>query len=510
VVDSTINTGFKFDNSYVEQLTGFYVPFIGEKAPEPQLIKLNRPLAEELGLDLVQLGADDIAKMFSGNILPNGATPVAQVYAGHQFGSFSPQLGDGRALLLGEVIDDTGVRRDIHLKGSGRTAFSRGGDGKAALGPMLREYIISEAMFALNIPTTRALAVVGTGEKVIRDSGLLSGAVLARVAASHIRVGTFQYFAARHETDKIKQLADYTIQRHFPALLMAFEKSESKNEKQKESESPYLGLISEVRDRQASLLARWMLSGFIHGVMNTDNMTISGETIDYGPCAFMDSYDPETVFSSIDRQGRYAYANQPPIAQWNLARLAETLLPFIHSDLDTAIELATHEINIFSERYQQFWLEGMRFKLGLSSEEADDSKLANELLQSMEGQDVDFTLLFRRLADSLRGDIECVRDLFDDYEKFDQWYARWQERLARESTNVEDRIISMNQVNPIYIPRNHKVEEALFAAEAKSDFAPFEKLVDVLASPFEEREGLETYAEPAPDSFLPYRTFCGT
>jgi len=502
VVDSTINTGFKFDNSYVEQLAGFYVPFAGDRAPEPELIKLNRPLAEELGLDLVHLQAEDIAKIFSGNVMSQGATPVAQVYAGHQFGGFSTQLGDGRALLFGEVIDASGKRRDIHLKGSGRTPFSRGGDGKAALGPMLREYIISEAMFALNIPTTRALAVVGTGEKVIRDSGLLPGAVFARVAASHIRVGTFEYFSARHETDKIKQLADYTIQRHYPELKLKQKENQSKN--------PYLALISEVRDRQASLLAKWMLMGFIHGVMNTDNMTISGETIDYGPCAFMDSYDPATVFSSIDKQGRYSYGNQPPIGQWNLARLAETLLPLVHSDPDTAVELATHEINMFPERYQQYWLDGMRFKLGLSIKEADDLKLANELLQAMEGQNVDFTQLFRRLADSLHGDIECVRNLFDDFEKFDQWHERWLERLARDPMSVDERIASMNGVNPIYIPRNHKVEEAIQAAEAESNFAPFEKLVEVLANPFEEREGLDEFEEPAPDSFPPYKTFCGT
>ena len=495
MTDSIIDTGFKFDNTYAEQLAGFYVPFAGEKAPAPAVVKLNRPLALELGLNLDRLQLDDVAKIFSGNAIVKGATPVAQTYAGHQFGGFSPQLGDGRALLLGEVIDNAGARRDIHLKGSGRTPFSRGGDGKAALGPMLREYIISEAMFALNVPTTRALAVVGTGEKVIRE-GLLPGAVLVRVAASHIRVGTFEYFAARNETENIKQLADYTIQRHFPNL--------------EKSENPYLGLIKEVRDRQALLLAKWMLNGFIHGVMNTDNMTISGETIDYGPCAFMDSYDPATVFSSIDRHGRYAYGNQPPIAQWNLARLAETLLPFIHQDNEKSVELATEELNYFPGQYQQYWLDGMREKLGLTNKKADDFELATELFESMEDQDVDFTLFFRRLADSLTTNIEVVSDLFDTTEKFEQWYVRWRERMSNESMSTGERKSAMNRVNPIYIPRNHKVEEALKAAEVDSNFEPFEKLVAVLENPYEEKEGLEEYSEPAPSDFPPYKTFCGT
>jgi len=495
VIDSTIKTGFKFNNSYADQLVGFYAPFSGDKVPAPKLLRLNHSLAEELGLDLSLLQTQDIANIFSGSVTPHGATSLAQVYAGHQFGSFSPQLGDGRALLLGEVIDRFDKRRDIHLKGSGRTPFSRGGDGKAALGPMLREYIICEAMFALKVPTTRALAVVSTGEKVMREN-MLPGAVFARVAASHIRVGTFEFFAARNETDEVKKLADYTIQRHFPTL--------------KESDNPYLALLCEVRDRQASLLAKWMLLGFVHGVMNTDNMTISGETIDYGPCAFMDSYDPATVFSSIDRQGRYAYGNQPPIAQWNLSRLAETLLPFIDSNSDVAIELATQEIQVYSEQYYQYWLDGMRNKLGLASNEPDDLSLANELLQSMEGQDVDYTTLFRQLAESLRGNKESVRKLFSHVEKFDQWYASWLQRLAREPVSIDARITAMNNVNPIYIPRNHKVEEALQAAEAESNFAPFEKLLSVLANPFEERSGLEAFSEPAPSDFPPYKTFCGT
>jgi len=495
VTNSMIDTGLTFDNSYAEQLEGFYTPISGAKAPKPELIKFNYPLMDELGIKFNNLQTEDIANIFSGSISPIGAAPLAQVYAGHQFGGFSPQLGDGRALLLGEVIDQYGSRWDIHLKGSGRTPYSRGGDGKAALGPVLREYIMGEAMFALNVPTTRALSAVITGEQVMRDN-LVHGAVLARVASSHLRVGTFQYFAARDEIDKVKQLADYTLQRHYPTLT--------------ESKNPYLSLVRVVRDRQAALLAKWMLIGFIHGVMNTDNMTISGETIDYGPCAFMDSYDPATVFSSIDTQGRYAYGNQPPIAQWNLARFAEALLPLIDENSDKAIELASHEINMFSERYQDYWLDGMRAKLGLVTKETTDLTLVNQLFQSMEGQDVDFTLLFRGLTDSIQGNETKVQDQFDNVEKFNLWHIRWMERLSGDPMEVEARITSMNAVNPIYIPRNHKVEEVLQIAEAELDYEPLEKLMSVLAKPFVERAGLEEYAEPAPSDFPPYRTFCGT
>ena len=495
MTDTTINTGFQFDNSYAAQLTGFYVPMAGDLAPAPSLVKLNTSLAQELGLDLNRLSHEELARIFSGGTTPEGAEPLAQVYAGHQFGNFSPQLGDGRALLLGEVIDQTGNRRDIHLKGSGSTPYSRGGDGKAALGPMLREYIISEAMHALGIPTTRSLAVVSTGEKVVRDS-LLPGAVLARVASSHIRVGTFQYFAARKEPEKVKQLADYTLQRHFPELL--------------ENENPYLSLLGEVCDRQAALLAKWMHNGFIHGVMNTDNMTISGETIDYGPCAFMDIYDPSTVFSSIDRLGRYAYANQAPVAQWNLARLAETLLQLIDTDSQKAIELAMQKVRSFAVKYQELWLSGMRSKLGLSNSETDDQALADELFASMDQQAVDFTKLFRYLADSLQGDTTKVKALFDDAEKFDQWYGHWQSRLERNPMAVPERIAAMHKVNPVYIPRNHLVEDALEAAEKEFNLEPLEKLLTVLADPFSEKKEFSEYAEPAPEDLPPYQTFCGT
>lgn len=486
---------FNFDNSYARSLEGFYILSQGEKAPAPALVKLNRPLAQSLGLKLDDLEEDEVANIFSGSIPPKGATPLAQVYAGHQFGQFNPQLGDGRALLLGEVIDLVGQRYDIHLKGSGKTPFSRGGDGKAVLGPVLREYIIGEAMHALNIPTTRALAVVTTGEKVLRDK-MLPGAVLARIAASHLRVGTFQFFAARNETDKVKQLADYTIQRHFPEL--------------KTSEEPYLGLLCAVRDKQASLLAQWLLVGFVHGVMNTDNMTISGETIDYGPCAFIDRYDSAAVFSSIDRQGRYAYGNQPAIAQWNLARLAEALLALISPNSEEVLRLANEVINLFSEQYQQLWLKGMRAKLGLTTIEKNDLALVNELYDSMEGQNVDFTQLFRGLSDTLNDNTDAVRRLFDNPDIFDHWFVSWSERLARDPIGFEERKTLMNAVNPLYIPRNHIVEEALQAAENDSNFEPFEKLMEVLAKPFEKREGLEQYEKPAPDEFGPYKTFCGT
>lgn len=491
----TIDIGFNFDNSYAEQLAGFYVPCPGDKAPAPVLLKLNHVLAGELGLDLDQRPTEQIAQIFSGGIYPTGAAPLAQMYAGHQFGGFSAQLGDGRALLLGEVIDRNGQRRDIHLKGSGPTPFSRGGDGKAALGPVLREYLMGEAMHRLNVPTTRGLAVVLTGERILRDEPL-PGAVLTRTAASHIRVGTFQFFSARDEEDKVKQLADYTIARHFPRIT--------------DDKNPYLGLFRAVCERQAALVSRWMLIGFIHGVMNTDNMTLSGETIDYGPCAFLDSYDPATVFSSIDTPGRYAYGNQASIAQWNLARFGETLLPLIDPNRDAAIELAMVEMNAFPDNYQNHWLEGMRAKLGLMTKEAGDFDLVTDLHTVMEGQNVDFTLLFRGLADALGGELSPVSDLFDEPQNFVQWHSRWTERLARDPLEPELRSRAMNAVNPLYIPRNHKVEEALFAAEKEANYLPFEKLMTVLARPFEKQKDCEDYTVPAPTDFGPYQTFCGT
>ena len=490
-----MNAGFEFDNSYARELRGFYVPSKAAEVPQPKLLRLNRGLAVELGLDPGVLTSSHGAAIFAGNATPEGASPLAQAYAGHQFGGFVPRLGDGRALLLGELLDRNGRRRDIQLKGSGRTSFSRGGDGKATIGPVLREYLISEAMHALGIPTTRALASVTTGERISREEEL-PGAVLTRVAASHIRVGTFQFFAARGEVEKVRQLADYSIARHYPEL--------------RGSDSPYLGFLAAVRDAQARLIARWMHVGFVHGVMNTDNMTISGETIDYGPCAFIDTYDPDAVFSSIDTLGRYAYGQQPLIARWNLGRLAETLLPLIDADTDRAIQLAGDAVNEFVDHYVAYWLGGMRAKLGLSTSEDDDLDLANGLLAALKGQNADYTLAFRRLSEAVRGDDAPLRALLDDPSDFDLWADRWRARLSRESVNAEARASAMNRVNPIYIPRNHKVEEALTAAVESQTLEPFETLLEVVENPYDEKEGLEAYASPAPASFGRYRTFCGT
>ncbi|MCC0035963.1 MAG: YdiU family protein [Hoeflea sp.] len=488
--------GFQFDNSYARELEGFYVPWKGAEVPAPRMVRFNRALAEEMGLDGTALDSDAGAAIFAGHEAPEGAEPLAMAYAGHQFGGFSPQLGDGRALLLGEVIDRQGRRRDIHLKGSGRTPFSRGGDGKAVLGPVLREYVIGEAMHALGVPTTRALAAVATGEEIMRQDGPAPGAVLARVASSHLRVGTFQFFAARGETERLAQLADYAISRHYPELAGRPDR--------------YLGLLKAVRDRQAALIAQWMNLGFVHGVMNTDNMTISGETIDYGPCAFIDGYDPAMVFSSIDSHGRYAYGNQPKIAQWNLARLAETLLDLINpDDSDDAVRQAGDIINGFPLAYERAWLSGMRAKLGLTREEADDMDLAVGLLAVLETQNADFTRVFRSLGQAATGEVAPARALFANPAGFDVWLALWQARLAREEMPAEKRVAAMNRVNPVYIPRNHMVEAALGAA-ISGDLAPFERLVEVLADPFTERKGLEVFALGAPTDFGPYTTYCGT
>ncbi len=496
---------FNFDNTYAKQLEGFYSPYQSAKSPAPSIIKINTALASQLGLDLSCLSEEQQTEIFSGNLAPEGASPLAQVYAGHQFGGFVPQLGDGRALLLGEIVDSNGARFDIQLKGSGRTPYSRAGDGKSALGPVLREYIVSEAMHALGIPTTRALAAVTTGEQVTRNKDILPGGVFTRVAASHIRVGTFQYFAARGETEKIQQLADYTIARHYPKLRQEL----------KESESLYLSLLTAISDAQAFLIAQWMSVGFIHGVMNTDNMTVSGETIDYGPCAFMDVYSPDTVFSSIDRQGRYAYQNQPPIAQWNLARLAETILPLIDDNNERAIELAAEAINAFPEKYTEHWLTSMRAKIGLSTSEEDDLALINDLLATMDGQQVDFTLLFRNLAvllqdHELPDTQQAAYTQFDDASLFKPWVERWRERLRHETQNTDKSIQLMNQVNPLYIPRNHKVEEALDAAVSHADYSKFETLIDTLSKPHLLQTGKDEYAQPAPETFGAYKTFCGT
>ena len=486
---------FAFDNTYARELEGFYVPWKAAPVARPVFVQFNRALAEELGLDAEAFETEDGAQICAGNALPAGAAPLAQAYAGHQFGGFSPQLGDGRALLLGEVLDRSGQRRDIQLKGSGPTPFSRRGDGRAALGPVLREYLLGEAMHALGIPTTRALAAVSTGEPVYREVAL-PGAVLTRVAASHIRIGTFQWCAARGELEQVRRLADYVIARHYREV--------------QDHANPYLGLLERVCDRQAALIARWMQVGFIHGVMNTDNMTISGETLDYGPCAFLEQYDPATVFSSIDTQGRYAYANQPRIAQWNLARLAETLLPLLDAESARAILCATEVLQAFPAHYARYWLQGMRAKLGLVTEDAADLDLATGFLSAMEGQHVDYTLAFRRLAEAAGGENAQMRALFADASAYDCWGERWLARLAREAVAPEVRVQAMRRANPAFIARNHRVEEALSAAVNHSDYAPFATLLHIVSHPFDEQPAFAAFAEPAPPGHGCYRTFCGT
>ncbi|MBX5157163.1 YdiU family protein [Rhizobium sp. NZLR8] len=487
---------FPFDNSYAGLPERFFAAQTPTSVAEPSLIKLNEPLAAELGLDVEALRRDGAA-IFSGNLVPEGAEPLAMAYAGHQFGGFSPQLGDGRAILLGEVIDRSGRRFDIQLKGAGPTPFSRRGDGRAAIGPVLREYIISEAMFALGIPATRALAAVTTGEPVYREE-VLAGAVFTRVAASHIRVGTFQYFAARGDADGVRALADYVIDRHYPTL--------------KTADNPYLSLFSAVSERQAALIARWLHVGFIHGVMNTDNMTVSGETIDFGPCAFMDTYDPATVFSSIDQHGRYAYANQPGIGQWNLARLGETLLPLIDEEPDGAVDKANAVIRAYGERFQAAWLAGMREKIGLAGEEDGDLDLVQALLSLMQAQGADFTLAFRRLSD-LAGDgaVETAfAASFREPEACGTWLTQWRERLSRDPQTAPQRTLAMRSVNPVFIPRNHRVEQAIEAAVENGDFLLFEALLTVLSKPYEDQPGFAAYMEPPKPDERVLATFCGT
>ena len=488
---------FKFEHSYAEKLEGFYVDWDADKAKAPELIRFNSTLANALGLDLEKVEDQTLAEWFSGNEKPEGAHTLAQVYAGHQFGGFSPQLGDGRALLIGEVVTPQSERFDIQLKGSGRTPFSRGGDGKAAIGPVLREYLMAEAMHALGVPTTRALAAVKTGDYVFRDRPL-PGAVLTRVASSHVRVGTFQFFASRGEMEKVRQLADYVIWRHYPELA--------------DTDDKYCMLLEQVCERQALLVGKWMSFGFIHGVMNTDNMTLSGETIDYGPCAFMDHYDPKTVFSSIDEQGRYAYGNQPVLAQWNLARLAECLVPLMDENREKAIEKATRIIEGFSDLYDASWTEAMRAKLGLSTALEGDQALAKGFLQTMDGQSVDFTLAFRNLAKVLRDNDNdnALREQYQVTALLDPWLEKWRERIALETgLSSDERANQMDMVNPLYIPRNHKVEEAL-AAAADGDMTLFDALFDVLQSPFVVQRGQEAYAEPDPEGGVNFQTFCGT
>lgn len=481
-------TTLTFEGRFARDFEELAVPWQAEEAPDPQLLVLNERLAVELGLSPAELRTPEGIRQLIGNLVPEGATPVAQAYAGHQFGGYSPILGDGRALLLGEVTDVHGRLRDVHLKGSGRTPFARAGDGLAVVGPMLREYLVSESMHAMGIPTTRSLAVVGTGRPVRRET-MLPGAVLTRVAGSHLRVGSFQFARVNGDTDLLRRLADHAIGRHYPAAAKAAQ--------------PYVAFFDAVIAAQASLVARWMLVGFVHGVMNTDNMAISGETIDYGPCAFMDAFNPGAVYSSIDQGGRYAYANQPLIAEWNLTRLAEALLPLLHEDQEQAVALAVESLGAFRGEYSAAWLDGMKAKLGLGADASNDvaSPLAVDLLAMLEKGDVDYTSFFRSLSSAARGTTEDARAHFVDPGPFDAWAERWR-ALAPEAE-------VMDRTNPAYIPRNHLVEEALAAATA-GDMGPFNRLVDVLADPYTDRPGLDRYAGPAPDDFGSYRTFCGT
>jgi uncharacterized protein YdiU (UPF0061 family) len=488
---------FPFQNTYAALPANFFARVAPTPVTAPRLIMLNRPLAVQLGLDPDRLDSPEGAEILAGKRIPEGADPIAMAYAGHQFGHFVPQLGDGRAILLGEVIDADGVRRDIQLKGSGPTPYSRRGDGRAALGPVLREYIVSEAMATLGIPTTRSLAAVVTGENIMRET-LLPGAVLTRVASSHIRVGTFQYFAARSDTEGVRRLADHVIARHYPQAA--------------DAERPYHALLEGVIARQAELVARWLLVGFIHGVMNTDNTSISGETIDYGPCAFMDQYDPATVFSSIDEQGRYAYANQPRIALWNLTRLAECLLPLMSDQQDKAIEEAQTALGGFAEKFNDAYQAGLRGKLGLFTARDGDPALAQDLLDAMAKNQADFTLTFRRLSDAALGaaDDGNVRQLFADPTAYDGWAVRWRQRIGDEPQTAAARRNAMRAVNPAFIPRNHRIEAVIDAAVNRDDFAPFEELLTVLAKPYQDQPALSGYADPPEPDQRVLQTFCGT
>jgi uncharacterized protein YdiU (UPF0061 family) len=481
-----------FEHSYSALPPRFYMAVAPTPVANPQLVLFNKPLARELGLDPDAI-EPRAALLFSGNELPEDANPIAMAYAGDQFGTFVPRLGDGRAILLGEIKGQDGVLRDVQLKGAGLTPFSRTADGRAALGPMLREYLISEAMHALGIPTTRSLAVVATGEQVLRED-VLPGAVLTRVAASHVRVGTFQYFAARSDQEGLRELLDYVVARHYPAA--------------REAASPALAVLKAVAERQARLVAQWMLVGFIHGVMNTDNMAISGETIDYGPCAFMDEYDPKTVFSSIDHRGRYAYANQAAVAQWNLARFADTLVPLIDADADKAVAPAADVIHGFIDQFNTHLLDGLRAKIGLSTVEPADSDLIRRLLSAMHAH-ADFTLTFRRLAQAVGPGDESTQ-LFPQTPGMQSWLRDWRERLAREPLDSAERAARMRRVNPAFIPRNHRVDAALTAASERGDLEPFRRLLAILERPYDDQPESAEYQEPPQPEERVLQTFCGT
>jgi uncharacterized protein YdiU (UPF0061 family) len=485
----------QFDNSYARLPERFFERVSPAHPPSPKVVKLNRALANDLSLDTDWLSSPEGVDFLSGRQVVMGSEPIALAYAGHQFGNFVPQLGDGRAILLGEILDSSGRRRDLQLKGAGRTRFSRGGDGRAALGPVLREYLVSESMAALGVPTTRALSAVTTGETIYREKAL-PGASLVRVALSHVRVGTFQYYAAREDDEGLANLADYVIARHYPEAAG--------------DDQPYRAMLDAVIGAQAELVAKWLLVGFIHGVMNTDNCSVSGETIDYGPCAFMDAYDPATVFSSIDRHGRYAYGNQPRMAHWNLTRLAEAMLPLLGSDQESAIEQAHDALAAFGPKFEQAYHEGLGRKLGLSSLREGDVDIASTLLAIMTEHQVDFTLLFRRLGDAAVGDPEPARSTFLNPADFDAWAARWLGRLGDETAErsvIRDR---MNAINPAFIPRNHHVEAMIKAAVDDQDFEPFEQLLSVLSRPYEDQEELARFAQPPQPHERVLATFCGT
>jgi uncharacterized protein YdiU (UPF0061 family) len=492
-----MNVHLPFDNTYARLPRRFFAPIAPTPVEAPRLVRLNRELAVQLGLDPDWLESPEGVEMLAGKRVPDRAQPIAMAYAGHQFGQFVPQLGDGRAILLGEVVDRDGVRRDIQLKGSGPTPFSRMGDGRAALGPVLREYVVSEAMAALGIPTTRSLAAITTGELVYREKPL-PGAVLTRVGASHIRVGTFQFFAARGDTEGVRLLADHVIARHYPQAGAGAK--------------PYRALLDAAIAAQAELVARWLLVGFVHGVMNTDNMSVAGETIDYGPCAFIDAYDPAAVFSSIDSFGRYAYGNQPNIAKWNLARLAETLLPLLADGEEAAIRQAEEALDAFAPRFEAAYHAGLRQKLGLFTEADDDIALIGSLLTAMAANQADFTLTFRRLCD-VAADPQAdaaVAGLFAHPPAFLDWVLRWRERLGREPQDAATRRAAMRAVNPAYIPRNHRVEAVIKAATERDEFAPFDELVTVLSQPYADQPEFSRYADPPEEHERVLRTFCGT
>jgi uncharacterized protein YdiU (UPF0061 family) len=496
----TSEVHFGFDNTYARLDARFYARLAPTPVAAPQLIKLNVELARSLGLDPEALTTPAGVEILAGNRVAEGSEPLAQAYAGHQFGSFVPRLGDGRANLLGEVVGRDGQRYDVQLKGAGRTPFSRGGDGRAAVGPVLREYIVSEAMAALGVPTTRALAAVTTGESVYRET-VLPGAVFTRVAASHLRVGTFEYFAARKDTEAVRILADYAIARHYPQAAAAAQ--------------PYRAFLDALITRQAQLVAQWMSFGFIHGVMNTDNTSISGETIDYGPCAFMEAYDPAAVFSFIDQRGRYAFANQPDIALWNLARLAETLLPILTGDNrgeEAAIAFATEALTAFAPQFEAARGAGLRRKLGLHTQQDGDAALAEDLLERMAANHADFTLTFRRLSEAAlsQDNDSTLRVLFDNPEAYDAWAIAWRRRMQLEDVSPEARAAAMRRVNPAFIPRNHLVEAVINAATEQQNFQPFEDLLDVVTHPYDDRPGFEPYAIPARPEERVEHTFCGT